>query len=384
MARINIGGAESMQRLEEMLDELMHHLMAVRDLQRLIGDLGISELEAYTRHMIAEVERLLQEYGKYAQAASDYRRQLEQLMAQFEMCEAALSPSAFSGRDGSSGNISSCPPAASQAAEVDLRTVEFSAVAPKSFEPGSYSLIDVVMYEEDFRHIVDDLIAQADEPVKEKRSGLHKAAVGSRIAVSLSSPDIEIEDGTEEQTWQGGYLDFSFAVMLPEQYTKPQILFIAAVYIDGVIATRLKFTAQRAADRRQCIGALREDVLSAFISYASQDRSRVASIIQGMKKVRPDMDIFFDVESLRSGEDWEKALQTEISRRDVLYLFWSRFARESKWVENEWRYALAHKGAECIEPVPIDPPAQCPPPEELKSKHFNDKLLYIIDSDSKR
>lgn len=39
------------------------------------------------------------------------------------------------------------------------------------------------------------------------------------------------------------------------------------------------------------------EILSAFVSYASQDRNRVAMIIQGMQKARLDMDVFFDVES---------------------------------------------------------------------------------------
>ena len=59
---------------------------------------------------------------------------------------------------------------------------------------------------------------------------------------------------------------------------------------------------------------------------------------------------------------------------------WSRYARASKWVDAEWRYALKQKGADYIEPVPIDPPGSCPPPDELSRKHFNDKLLYIINS----
>ena len=122
------------------------------------------------------------------------------------------------------------------------------------------------------------------------------------------------------------------------------------------------------------------DILSAFVSYASQDRHRVAMIIQGMKKARPDMDIFFDVESLRSGDDGETALWTEIDKRDILFLCWSHFAKESKWVDAEWRYALSNKGVDCIEPVPIESPDVCPPPDELTRKHFNDKLLYIINS----
>ena len=101
-----------------------------------------------------------------------------------------------------------------------------------------------------------------------------------------------------------------------------------------------------------------------------------------MKKARPDMDVFFDVDSLRSGEDWEQALHQEIEKRDILFLCWSHFACDSKWVDAEWRYAFKKKGADCIEPVPIEPPDICPPPKELSHKHFNDKLLYIINANS--
>ena len=122
----------------------------------------------------------------------------------------------------------------------------------------------------------------------------------------------------------------------------------------------------------------REDILSVFVSYASQDRSRVAAIIQGMKKARPEMDVFFDVDSLRSGEDWQQALRAEIERRDILFLCRSLSAKQAEWVDREWRYALESKGLSCIEPVPLDLPNICPPPKEPSSKHFNDRgLLYI-------
>lgn len=263
---------------------------------------------------------------------------------------------------------------------VTLDKVQFSAVAPKTFVKGDYSVIEILMYEEDFRHVVQEAIENADDPVKEIKSGVLTAEREAKITVMISSPDFEIEDNTESQIWQGGYLNFSFAVEVPEQYKKRQILFVASVYINEIIATRLKFVAKCKSLIEQKIEVTREDVLSAFVSYASQDRNRVAMIIQGMKKARPDMDIFFDVDSLRSGDDWEKALWREIDKRDVLFLCWSKYARDSKWVDAEWRYALKNKGADSIEPVPIDPPGSCPPPDELSRKHFNDKLLYIINS----
>lgn len=263
---------------------------------------------------------------------------------------------------------------------VTLDKVQFSAVAPKTFVKGDYSVIEILMYEETFRHVVQEAIDNVDDPVKETKSGFLTAEREAKITVMISSPDFEIEDNTESQIWKGGYLNFSFAVEVPEQYKKRQILFVASVYINDIIATRLKFVAKCKSLIEQKIEVTREDVLSAFVSYASQDRNRVAMIIQGMKKARPDMDIFFDVDSLRSGDDWEEALWREIDKRDVLFLCWSKYVRDSKWVDAEWRYAFKNKGPDSIEPVPIDPPGSCPPPDELSRKHFNDKLLYIINS----
>lgn len=263
---------------------------------------------------------------------------------------------------------------------VTLDKVQFSAVAPKTFVKGDYSVIEILMYEETFRHVVQEAIDNVDDPVKETKSGFLTAEREAKITVMISSPDFEIEDNTESQIWKGGYLNFSFAVEVPEQYKKRQILFVASVYINDIIATRLKFVAKCKSLIEQKIEVTREDVLSAFVSYASQDRNRVAMIIQGVKKARPDMDIFFDVDSLRSGDDWEEALWREIDKRDVLFLCWSKYARDSKWVDAEWRYAFKNKGPDSIEPVPIDPPGSCPPPDELSRKHFNDKLLYIINS----
>lgn len=267
-------------------------------------------------------------------------------------------------------------------AALEISRVHFSAIAPRTLIKGDYTIIDIVMYQDAFRSVVDELIKEAEVPVHETRSGAVKVKEGVKVKIQLSSPDIPIEDNIEEQEWAGEYLIFNFAVMLPEKYVKRQVLFTATVYIDDVIATRLKFVAKCWSLRQQKIKVMQEDVLSAFVSYASQDRNRVAMIIQGMQKARPDMDIFFDVESLRSGEAWEDALWSEIDQRDILFLCWSHNAAESPWVAREWKYCYEQKGAEAIEPIPLEPPSSCPPPEELKSKHFNDRLLYVIKAES--
>ena len=266
--------------------------------------------------------------------------------------------------------------------DVDISKVEFSAIAPKQLIRGDYSIIHVIMYENTSRHIVESLIKEMGEPAQESRSGIHIINEGSWIKIVLSSSDITIDENVETGVWQGDHLNFSFTIYLPENFKKRQLLFTASVFINDVIACKLKFIVKCSTISDQKIAVSRQDVFSAFVSYASQDRNRVAAIIQGMKKARPDLDVFFDVESLRSGDDWEYALYREIDKRDILFLCWSHFARDSKWVNEEWRYAFEKKGIDGIEPVPIESPDVCPPPEELKKKHFNDKLLYIINDDA--
>lgn len=272
--------------------------------------------------------------------------------------------------------------AASAVAEVvpppQIDSVQFSAIAPGKVIPGKYLPINIVMYEDAYRKAVDDIVRSHGETAKETKSGYQNVERNALVKVVLTSRDVTVEDNEEERKWNGKYLDFQFAAKIPEDFVQPQILFSASVYVNDIIAARLKLLVDCEGKPKRNIQITRTDVVSAFVSYASQDRNRVAAIIQGMKKARPDMDIFFDIESLRSGEDWETTLKSEIEGRDILFLCWSRHARVSQWVDMEWRYALQSKGEDCIEPIPIESPDICPPPVELQKKHFNDKMLYII------
>ena len=119
------------------------------------------------------------------------------------------------------------PPAAFSSAapskapeQVTIRQVEFSAVAPKTLTKGDYSVLSVIMYEPSHRQIVENLIREMADEAQEKRSGVHSVADGAEIRVMLTSPDIELEDSEEIRVWNGGYQDFSFAVLLPEDYKK--------------------------------------------------------------------------------------------------------------------------------------------------------------------
>ncbi len=257
--------------------------------------------------------------------------------------------------------------------------ISFSVLAPESLNRDEYTIIDFYAFEEEFRHIVERAKVERtrkEGAITETDGGHLKIRMGTRITVRLTSPDIEIKNGEEVREWAGKYVKFDFSVFVPREYGRNQLLFNAEVYFESVLATRINFTVYCNSFGFQRPKLERRDIRSAFISYASGDRERVALILQGMRRTRPDLDVFFDVETLKSGEDWENTLSKEIDRRDVLYLCWSRLAKESPWVEREWRYALEKKGLDGIEPIPLALPKDCPPPEELKSKHFGALELY--------
>ena len=176
---------------------------------------------------------------------------------------------------------------------------------------------------------------------------------------------------------------FDFAVKLPKVFAEEQALFSADVLVEGILLCRLNMVIE-VEGKKENIHIERKDIRSAFISYSSMDRGQVASIVYGMKKARPDMDVFFDVERLDSGSRWEDILKKEILSRDLLYLCWSENAKASEWVDREWRCAYSAKGIDGVEPIPLEAPEQCPPPAELNALHFNDIFLMLMRMDSQK
>ena len=261
-----------------------------------------------------------------------------------------------------------------------IDSVLFSVVAERSVSRSDCRIVEIAMYVEEMRQqLLEQIKNEFEGETIEKTSHALQAAQSAEITVVLSASDIDIEENRLSYRWNGKYLRFSFDYFVPEDYSRRQILFRAVVYIDGVIATTLKFTVNVDQTQEQPV-LTREDVHSAFLSYSRKDISAVTYILQALKKARPDMDIFFDVEYLRSGESWEKRLYAELLRRDKLFLCWSRSAAQSVWVEREWTYMADHKGVHAIEPFPLESSAECPVPPRLSELHFDDIEVLIRSS----
>ena len=273
-----------------------------------------------------------------------------------------------SGREPESG-LSSAP---------TLDEVRFTAMTDRTARRGDCRILEIAMYRQEWEALVlQEMEREIGRDHSSYSSGSMQIRKNTRVTVRLSAPGIRIEEDQDTQRWNDEYLKFVFDYEVPENYDKNQIVFRAGVFFDDVKATTLRLMVQVEETGRKTLNVRREDVRSAFVSYSRKDILPVTYIVQALRAARPDMDIFFDLEKLRSGEHWEGRLNDELKKREVLYLCWSENAARSEWVEREWRTMLKLRGADAIEPIPLEDPERCPAPEDLAQLHFDGMELLI-------
>ena len=262
---------------------------------------------------------------------------------------------------------------------------DFSVVAPKLIEPGRNFVVEVWVAPS----------GRSAEMLAEATRGGRMIERGNRshidlerdtvITVLLKLPDFEVPDPMEMLGWDGDIRNVSFIVKAPASLApgvypgiaklmKGQLPFASIAFDLAVTSPTAKAEAPP-----EPLKARVQRIARAFASYASQDRAEVLRRVQGIQAT--GMDVFLDVVNLRSGQDWERAIYHEIDTSDGFFLFWSRNAAQSNWVEREWRYALKQHGLEFISPLALEDPRLTQPPAELRSMHFNDMLLAFIHSE---
>lgn len=260
--------------------------------------------------------------------------------------------------------------------------VDFAGFSPSSMQAGNSYIIDIWAFTASQFESVKEIVKELDrDKITGYKSGLQidRGTVISIHLVSMSKA-LTIENSTEAIAWNGEKTNASFAISFDNNARIGKHIAKASISVSGIpIATLLldlSVSELESEDYQKCEGGL-ERINSAFASYSSNDRAEVLGRLQGIKTIHPDLDIFFDVFSLRSGNDWESKLNEHVPSKDKFLLFWSKAASESEWVEKEWKMALEKRGISYIDPVPLDDPKDAPPPNELSSLHFND--LYMLN-----
>jgi hypothetical protein len=210
---------------------------------------------------------------------------------------------------------------------------------------------------------------------------------GTSLAFHLSLPGFEIIEAVQQLRWLGEPESVQFEVRVPSKFRETTALGRVTIASDGVplghisIKFEVVGTAASNVKDHKLAGDSAYAYRKAFISYASSDRAEVLKRVQMLSRL--GIDYFQDLLSFEPGDRWERELYRHIDESDLFLLFWSNAARESKWVREEVRYALARKGGEddlppAIVPVIIEGPPPAPPPDELAHLHFNDYMVYFF------
>ena len=285
-------------------------------------------------------------------------------------------------------------PGAGAAPEEEEEDVGATVYAPGQAAPGDGFLVQVFVHLPEQAASLDDIARDADEDAKRRAAARLQKKIrrGTELTLHLLMPGLDVDEPAQSCVWEGEPACVQFGVTVPEGCKPGSIIGTVTLSENSIPVGHLKFKLKVAGEAAASVPATVAEpepagslirYRQAFISYASADRAEVLKRVQMLNLAK--IKFFQDLLTLEPGDSWEKLLYDYIDKSDVFFLFWSRAASESEWVKREIEYAIKAKtnegeaGPEII-PVIIEgrPPAR--PPAELSFLHFNDKLLYFINS----
>jgi hypothetical protein len=272
--------------------------------------------------------------------------------------------------------------------------VECSVFAPPMVSPGSVFLIQVFAHisgrAREAMHRAKEFDADsARRAIKTLESSVSR---GTKLAFCLTMPGLQVDDPMQSMVWSGTTESVQFGVSVPERCHLGGVVGTITISQDSIPIGHIKFTLTVAAilpaDQAHpapsisAVGDAAKRYETAFVSYASADRTKVLERVQVLPMFK--IKTFQDVLDLGPGERWEQSLYRHIDESDIFLLFWSNAAKRSKWVRKEVQYALDRKhGDEWalpeIGPVIIEGPPVPPPWKELAHLHFNDRIIYFTN-----
>lgn len=259
--------------------------------------------------------------------------------------------------------------------------VDCAVFAPAQAAAGEDVLIQVFVYPPNEALLATKAAAEFDDESCKRGTRMLGALVphGASLRFDLSFASLNKVLDSESIIWRGQVESVQFSLSLPAETRLGNLVGSLTATIDSVPFGEIKFKLKIVGgntDRRLTSVGKASRYTQAFISYASNDRVCVMSQLGVLSAA--GIAYFQDIVDLEPGERWERKLYEKIHETDVMFLFWSTAAKNSEWVEKEWRYGLEHKGSAYIRPVFIEGPPIPTPPSELKFMQFNDKRLYFL------
>jgi hypothetical protein len=201
--------------------------------------------------------------------------------------------------------------------------------------------------------------------------------VGAPVSVRLTGDYVSIAPEERTFEWNGRENLVSFIVRVNDDAPQTLSQLVFHVFLGPLqiafIPLSVTITARPSDTQAPEVEVLAPS--SVFASYSSKDAESVSRSLSTLAHWAPTLDIFQDCLDLKPNESFKPRLEEEITQRDVFLLFWSRNAKESKWVLWEFDTARAKKGLDAILPMPLEDPSIAPPPPGFEEKHLRDRYM---------
>jgi hypothetical protein len=273
---------------------------------------------------------------------------------------------------------------------LDEDLVDCSVFAPSTVWETQVVFVQVFVHMPDQTELARGLATEFDPDAQRRgfRSLESTVARGTQLTFDLTMPGLNMGESVQTLIWKGRPESVQFAVGVPDEHGAGTVIGTVTVSQDTIPMGHIKFklvidrsAANDVVKRSQPVGDDARHYSKAFVSYASADREKVLLRVQMLKALA--IEFFQDILNLDPGDRWEKELYRHIDECDLFLLFWSKAAKESRWVRKEVQYALARKGDDEyappeIKPVIIEGPPVVSPWGEISHLHFNDALVYLM------
>jgi TIR domain len=277
------------------------------------------------------------------------------------------------------------PPPATKSEEVGVEQSEpvlLGVAAPRQAAPGSSFNVRFVAYvaaaKQLAEHHLKDLGDAGDRMVTDISPDRQaRWRVGAPITVRLTGEHVRFTPVERSFEWNGRENLVSFAVTVDADAPRTKLQLCFHVLLDGLEIAFIPVGLAVGDDSTET--GMHETTAhapsSAFASYSSKDAELVTRSLSTLAHWAPTLDIFQDCLDLTPNEAFKPQLEVQIVKRDVFLLFWSRHARDSKWVLWEFETARAKRGMDAILPMPLEDPTLAPPPPGFEDKHLRDRFM---------
>lgn len=259
------------------------------------------------------------------------------------------------------------------------RNVYSSIFAPKEVKRNSHLLVQVYFHLYEETEKIKSLAKEADS--KARRKGYIPLALtltkGDKLDVEFNiHGKNRLFTERKSVTWQGSLTKCSFSYHVADDIDVDSLSCEANIFVNGLMIGEMTFITEIVNNPRQ----LNSMILSRhfnkiFISYAHKDAERAKLLLVAYKM--QGIEYFYDRESLKPGDIYDKKIADFINSADLFVLCWSKNAAASEYVAKEKGIALSRAQAKSnktdvalkICPVSIKPRAELPS-DMIKIYHF--------------